>query len=987
MPPDLTRTTTRRPPRRFTEEELKDIELKRIKGDSSFGVIRKFHAAPAQEEDAKVSVRVVSSRRAKGLADTDQLHKKIAEMSHRIRQLEDALAILQSTVSDQRHPLLEDDLLKVKFGPEAQNRQQPFSPEAVEQNFTQSIDAFGTLTLGNSGDVKYFGRSAGSEAGEESDDEDAEEETLHTSMSVDVKGLLPQFPFSRPKLSTSVIIAYLESHLPSQERAYTLGDTYIKHASNFFRPIKQDELFNSFLPGIYKAAAVRHSQNESPSSSETAQASPDAIKNSPHALATLFFLFALGALLDLSLPPYNAEAEHYYELGHSALGLRVTFDSPQLDTVQALGLMATYHCFAGKKFHRDSAWCVMSFAMKIAQGIGLHRDSARWKMDPKTVQKRRTLFWEVFTADVSHSLALGRPPAMHLSYIDCEFPIDEEATLNDKGEIQNGFWRMKYTFGRDLFLAVSDATLVAKSPSYSTILEIDRKVREVTFPTSFKPYVTREDGDDIYYSSSHSLQGFYASQHRTVTMIYLHRSFFAQAMLDHPTNPLLSPFAPSFLTAFRSASVIIRASAHQFDRCAEMAMRAWFLMYHTFSAGIIVGTVVTRSPSSDMAPGALQDLCRAVELFERTAKQSERAKIALGVLHRLKEKAVRVYSQHKSNSIPVQPSINPANSLLLPFNIDDGDDDLAIFGGQTRVLSRRSRHKRTALSASNISTSDSPSPVSSGSSTGAVETNDLAPLTSAAPTDVQSTNNTMGIPSPFQGSCGGAIPVSLTTSNSSKNAPDSAMDLSLDMNDVGSAPVPQSSDMFANLMGHIASRPAESPATGPSKLSMYQFAQGLQGFPDLQEWRGLSPDPNGLPKPDTSFNWSPPSHHRAVFGQQQQQLPQVSLSPSPAVSAMYNQTTSTHQILQDPPIAQHTPPPPPYPDGHRFLAGYQAPLVSTGYDSSANMVTDQTETLLELGLMRGSEIDSGWLSFMQDCGIMDNSSDPSLLSSTPLPAP
>lgn len=38
----------------------------------------------------------------------------------------------------------------------------------------------------------------------------------------------------------------------------------------------------------------------------------------------------------------------------------------------------------------------------------------------------------------SKSLALGRPPAMHLSYIDCEFPIDEEATLNDKGEIHNG---------------------------------------------------------------------------------------------------------------------------------------------------------------------------------------------------------------------------------------------------------------------------------------------------------------------------------------------------------------------------------------------------------------------------------------------------------------------------------------------------------------------------------------------------------------------
>ncbi len=36
-------------------------------------------------------------------------------MSQRIRSLEDALAILQATVSEERHPLLEDELLKVKL--------------------------------------------------------------------------------------------------------------------------------------------------------------------------------------------------------------------------------------------------------------------------------------------------------------------------------------------------------------------------------------------------------------------------------------------------------------------------------------------------------------------------------------------------------------------------------------------------------------------------------------------------------------------------------------------------------------------------------------------------------------------------------------------------------------------------------------------------------------------------------------------------------
>ena len=48
------------------------------------------------------------------LADTEQLHRKIAEMSERIRQLEDALAIFQAGISSERHPLLRDELLTIK---------------------------------------------------------------------------------------------------------------------------------------------------------------------------------------------------------------------------------------------------------------------------------------------------------------------------------------------------------------------------------------------------------------------------------------------------------------------------------------------------------------------------------------------------------------------------------------------------------------------------------------------------------------------------------------------------------------------------------------------------------------------------------------------------------------------------------------------------------------------------------------------------------
>ncbi|KAJ7064790.1 fungal-specific transcription factor domain-containing protein [Mycena amicta] len=433
-------------------------------------------------------------------------------------------------------------------------------------------------------------------------------------------------------------------------------------ARYFFRPIKQEELLGSFLPSVYQD-----------------------VESDPHALSTLFFIFALSALLDLRLPPFNADAERFYGAGRAALGLRAVYDSPNVETVRAIGLMATYHSLGGKKYSRDSAWSLGSVAAKLAQSIGLHRDPARWHMDARTVQIRRTLFWDVFCSDVSNSLALGRPPAISLSYVDCEYPIDEESTMTDLGEIRPGFWRSKYVFSRDIWMGLAEATLAAKTPGYETMLELDRRVRQLSVPDSFKPYPTRADGEGEYHSPAASLRGFYASQYRTVTMLYIHRSFYAQALLDFPTNPLRSPFATSFLTAYRSASVLIKATAYQYDRSAEMAMRVWFLLHHTFSAAVIVGTVVTLSPRSSLAANALNDLALAVELFERAATHSHRAKIASAVLSKLRDRAVRAYTQSSPTTPPTALSPSPDEAAT---------DELQIFGGQKRILALKQKNRR-----------------------------------------------------------------------------------------------------------------------------------------------------------------------------------------------------------------------------------------------------------------------------------------------------
>lgn len=81
-------------------------------------------------------------------------------MSERIRQLEDALSISQSGASAERHPLLRDDLLSIKYGLEVRR---PSDDEHLRKRMSSTIDALGTLTLGEHGETKFIGRSGGPE--------------------------------------------------------------------------------------------------------------------------------------------------------------------------------------------------------------------------------------------------------------------------------------------------------------------------------------------------------------------------------------------------------------------------------------------------------------------------------------------------------------------------------------------------------------------------------------------------------------------------------------------------------------------------------------------------------------------------------------------------------------------------------------------------------------------------------------------------------
>ena len=75
-------------------------------------------------------------------------------MGKRIRQLEDALQISHSSVSNDSHPLLADDLRAV-----TNDSEQPDDTQTSQESDGQKdvLDAFGTLSVTDGGTESYIG--------------------------------------------------------------------------------------------------------------------------------------------------------------------------------------------------------------------------------------------------------------------------------------------------------------------------------------------------------------------------------------------------------------------------------------------------------------------------------------------------------------------------------------------------------------------------------------------------------------------------------------------------------------------------------------------------------------------------------------------------------------------------------------------------------------------------------------------------------------
>ncbi|EJD07642.1 uncharacterized protein FOMMEDRAFT_116020 [Fomitiporia mediterranea MF3/22] len=632
------------------------------------------------------------------LSDTAQLHRKLSEMSQRIRQLEDALEISHSANSSTHHPLLREELLAIKRGvvPPA-----PPAPEGEPEG--DYVEALGTMSISERGVSRFIGRSGGGESlfllgndGEQGRAKPFTEELFPQLLSRRSDAWL----FMPPNTSAATILSIIEAHMPPFTRASSLCEAYLENFSWILRVAGRPQIVEELLPSCYRGSGPLGGPHLTMTEGET-QYGATCI----HELALLLMIFAAGALADLTLPPYNDEAERYYQMSLAALSLTRVIGSPTLPAVQTVALMGAYNAHCGHNSTLDLAGSLFALAANMGVSMGLHRDVTKWNICESNADRRRHVFWELFTCDCWHNIANGKPPSFVLRYCDCRYPErgSEDVVKDGRKEVSCEYWRLRHQMSRILY-AASDLFSSVQPVRYAQILEIDRMISEFVIPTHLQVPAEGEsmeaDGPLLI------MQRLVPAVCRDGLLMYIHRGFFAKALLEHPADPMLSQHSHSYLSAYRAALSMIKVVREHYLAFPNLVSRFWSLWSHAFSATVIIASIVVKGRDPDTVRTALVELNLAVGLFEKAAQLSDRAKRSLPTLTRFREKA------HKAaRALGETHSQACLSDVKAP---GEYDDELLIFAGKNNIVKPKDEPREVTL-ASQTSTPPTSSAVSAAS--------------------------------------------------------------------------------------------------------------------------------------------------------------------------------------------------------------------------------------------------------------------------------
>ncbi|KAG0709249.1 fungal-specific transcription factor domain-containing protein [Suillus ampliporus] len=583
------------------------------------------------------------------MVHAQRLSEQVKSMTARIRELEEAL--------DESHKSNRDG-----SGPYPFLQAPSQSHERVELPELRTIyddievrdisDSIGSLSIDVDGRTKYHGESVGSEYFQPlfppdgyPSQQNVPTDPKYLGLPFEIIDLCNAYPFGlRDSQYTKFLFL---PFLPPRERALQLTELYYQNVAWLNDPIIRDDFMTNILTPLY---------------GHTGSPNIDSIHS--HRLSVFFILLASGVLYDES-PSSAVLAEQYHALSRAALSLDPIHQDATCATVQAL-VMTFTHIYHSDRTNNEARWLLMGVAARVAQLIGLQRDNAGWGLGYEEVQRRRILFWEIYTCDAWTSIVNGRPPALSINHTDCRFPEDLDPMIKPSGAVEMGWHVWKFRYSASCLGISVQHVFNTRAPSYSALLELDRKIRKFDLPSHLQsPMEASEAGRAWSSEAPRAMQQYCALCEREANLLYIHRSWFVQAIREAPVNPLQHKYAPSVLAVYRSACRLISSLKGLYRVHPHPTNRTWFFWSPIFSSCIVLGAIVLDSPQCTLASNALQELEQGMLLYEQGSLPC-RPPATMLVLHKLRERAISSFNAAQVEAARLhRSSFNPADPDLL----------------------------------------------------------------------------------------------------------------------------------------------------------------------------------------------------------------------------------------------------------------------------------------------------------------------------------
>uniref|UniRef100_A0A8H7Y991 Xylanolytic transcriptional activator regulatory domain-containing protein n=1 Tax=Psilocybe cubensis TaxID=181762 RepID=A0A8H7Y991_PSICU len=572
------------------------------------------------------------------LADTEELYNRIEDISSRNRELEAALRKLQETVSpEQPHPLLATNVLRL-------NTQQgtPSEPSTSSSSKSPStsrisptthppetdlpgmkvdeeqhvVDAFGTLAVNRLGESSFLGRSA-------------RPEYLVTVTNLPRRMHRPALPrlslrireasFPERELYNDTLLAEILEFLPPQAEALHLCEVYLEYGKYLYAPISKHELLEETLAVVYRA------------------------RQHHHLLSLLYIVFSIATLFNPNQQPFSTDAQEYYYLSRTSLGFTQPFHETSLTSIQILIHMAHYIELSDMEPEGfESAWIHVGNAVRLGMKAGLNLNSTRWKLPEIVVQRRHDLFWRLFVTDTWSSFYLGRFPSISTGHFDCPAPSNTVDSNHDSTDFYQ--WNISFAI---LLHDVLQTAFGPKEPPYSTITDLDRKIRDFHVPSQ---WITPDEGMEeppleiamyrwLVLSAKEIISNLLVTNSRTPALLNLHRSYFALALQESSGDLQRHRYLPSVVAIYRSSWRLVRGLALTWTVIPKFLARVTLAWSHGLSAAVVLCLLVTRAPTSPLTTPALEELDHLNSLFDSAAPSCGPAEKLLNSVQTLRRKA------------------------------------------------------------------------------------------------------------------------------------------------------------------------------------------------------------------------------------------------------------------------------------------------------------------------------------------------------------